>query len=198
MAANNYFEFIDWKQAVDIAKCCIAKKQASQVGREANLMGRCSDTDAEIQFLQSSLYLLNNYTYEGDFNQITDAECLELIQRINVMCNCDNEEPYSVPDICNITEICVSGTYTQEGGDSVNLVAQTVNPDLNCNFVFTIEDPVNGELTYVIEKNGANWQLINTDFDVVSQITNANPSGNYTWSVDTVEYSLTVTLGACS
>jgi hypothetical protein len=193
VAANNYFTFIDWKQAVDIAKCCIAKKQASQVAREANLMGRCSDTDAEIQFLQSSLYLLNNYTYEGDFNQITDAECLELIQRINVMCNCGDDELYIVEDVCTFTEICISGTWTEDGGDSVNLVPQTVYPDLNCVSIFDLFYPVTDK-QIILSKNGANWQMTN-DGDVLDS--RATINGAYDFSIGLLTYNVIVSIGAC-
>ncbi len=192
VAVNNYFTFIDWKQAVDIAKCCIAKKQASQVAREANLMGRCSDTDAEIQFLQSSLYLLNNYTYEGDFNQITDAECLELIQRINTICNCEDEAPYDVPNVCNITEICVSGTYQEDGGDIVNFSSPTVYPSLNCTSIFTIEALT--EIEFVLQGAGATWTL-STDGEVVD--TNTTLTGTYNFVFDNVIYVMYVVEGTC-
>lgn len=193
--ANNYFNFIDWKQAVDIAKCCIAKKQAYQVSREANLMGRCPDTESEIAFLQSSLYLLNNYTFDGEYNQITDAECLELIQRIDNICNCENESPYPVPDVCGVTAICVGGTYTQDGGDPVTIANQTVTPNLDCVFVFDIEDPVDGDITYVLQQNNNVYELT-TDNELLDS--NDKFAGTYTYSIGTTDYSLTVTSGACS
>ena len=193
MAVNNYFTFMDWKSAVDAAKCCIAKKQASQVAREANLMGRCADTDAEIQFLQSSLYLLNNYTYEGDFNQITDAEALELIQRINTMCNCGDVDLYDVPDICSLTEICVSGTYQEDGGDVVNLTPQTVSPSLNCTSVFTITALT--EIEFVLEQESSDLWNLSTDGEVVA--TNDKLVGTYEFTIDTVSYSIEVVEGTC-
>jgi hypothetical protein len=193
VAANNYFTFSDWKGAVDSAKCCIAKKQASQVSREVNLMGRCSDTEAEIQFLQASLYLLNNYTYEGDFNQITDAECLNLIQRINTICNCGDDELYIVEDVCSFTEICISGTYTELGGDSVNLVPQTVYPDLNCVSIFDLFYPVTDK-QIILSKNGANWQMTN-DGDVLDS--RATINGAYDFSIGLFTYNVIVSIGAC-
>jgi len=192
VAVNNYFSFIDWKQAVDIAKCCIAKKQASQVIREINLMGRCPNTESDIQFLQSSLYLLNNYTYSGDFNQITDAECLELIQRVNTMCNCDDEAPYTVDNVCSLTEICVSGTYTQSGGDPVSITPQTVYPSLNCTSEFTINALT--EVDFVLEEGDGVWNL-STDGDVVD--TNNKMVGTYSFTISTVSYSIIVAAGSC-
>jgi hypothetical protein len=193
VAVNNYFTFMDWKSAVDAAKCCIAKKQASQVAREANLMGRCSDIDAEIQFLQSSLYLLSNYTYGGDFNQITDAEALELIQRINTMCNCGDVDLYDVPDACTIGAICVSGTYTEFGGDSVNLVPQTVYPDLDCVYAFDLYYPVEDK-QIILSKNGEDWEMTN-DGDVLDSRESVN--GAYEFTIGLFDYNITVSLGAC-
>jgi hypothetical protein len=193
VAANNYFTFSDWKGAVDSAKCCIAKKQASQVSREVNLMGRCSDTEAEIQFLQASLYLLNNYTYEGDFNQITDAECLELIQRINVMCNCGDDELYIVEDVCSFTEICISGTYTELGSDPVNLVPQTVYPDLSCFSVFDLFYPFEDK-QITLSKNGSIWEMIN-DGEVLDSSSSIN--NTYSFSIGLFSYSVIVSIGAC-
>lgn len=195
MAANNYFTFSDWKQAVTIAKCCIAKKQAYQVLRESNLMGRCLDTEAEVAFLQSSLYLLNNYTYEGNYNQITDEECLELIGRIQSICNCENEPPYPVQDICGLSAICVSGTYIEDGGDPVTIAPQTVTPDSNCVFIFDIEDPIDGDITYVLQQNNNVYELT-TGGELLDS--NEKIIGNYSYSIGTTDYSLTVVSGACS
>jgi hypothetical protein len=192
VAVNNYFTFMDWKSAVDAAKCCIAKKQASQVAREANLMGRCSDTDAEIQFLQSSLYLLSNYTYEGDFNQITDAEALELIQRINTMCNCGDVDLYDVPEACSLTEICVEGTYQEYGGDPVFFGAQTVYPSLDCTSVFTITAPT--EIELVLEEGNNIWNLF---IDGVVVDTNTTMVGTYNFDIGTFSYIVNVNEGTC-
>lgn len=194
MAVNNYFVFIDWKQAVDIAKCCIAKKQASQVAREANLMGRCADTDSEIQFLQASLYLLNTYTYGGDFNQITDAECLELIQRIGTMCNCEDEEPYDVPSACSSTVVCIGGSYQQDGGDPVVIPNQTVYLSLDCSAPFELATP-EGNIDVVIEPYGDDW-VISSDGEILA--TNDKLIGTYNFVYDIATYSLSVSSGACS
>jgi hypothetical protein len=193
VAVNNYFSFIDWKQTVDIAKCCIAKKQSAQVSREANLMGRCSDIDADIQFLQSSLYLLNNYTYSGDFNQITDAEASELIQRIGIMCNCEDTPPYTVEDVCPLTEICVSGTYQEDGGDLINIPPQTVYPSLNCTSEFTINALT--EMDFVLEQESESvWNLYN-DGEVVA--TSDNMVDTYSFTIDIVDYNIVIASGAC-
>ncbi len=192
VAVNNYFTFSDWKGAVDSAKCCIAKKQASQVSREVNLMGRCSDTEAEIQFLQASLYLLNNYTYEGDFNQITDAECLNLIQRINVMCNCEDEAPYDVPNVCNIGEICVSGFYQDQPSPPVNFTPQTVYPDLSCNYVFSVT--ALEEINVFIQETPTDWELVYNGAVVDS---NATLNGVYGFTDGDINYRFVVALGTC-
>jgi hypothetical protein len=193
VALNNYFTFSDWKGAVDSAKCCIAKKQASQVSREINLMGRCADTENEISFLQSSLILLQNYTYSGEFNQITDAECLQLIQRINTICNCGDNDTYIVEDVCSFTEICISGTYTELGGDSVNLVPQTVYPDLNCVSIFDLFYPITDK-QIILSKNGANWQMTN-DGDVLDS--RATINGAYDFSIGLFTYNVIVSIGTC-
>ena len=198
VAVNRLFTRQKLIQAIKDAKCCLASKQAYQVSREANLMGVCSETSYQIQYIVSALYILESYVWQGDLNQISIEDAGTIISRLDTICGCADDIVDPLPEYAICNPICVSGTYIQDGGDPTNLVSQTVNPDISCNYVFTIEDPVNGELTYVIEKNEANWQLINTDFDVVSQITNANPNGNYTWSIDTVDYSITVTMGACS
>lgn len=195
MAANNYFVFTDWRQAVDNAKCCIAKKQAAQVGRESNLMGRCPDIDSEIAFLQSTLILLNNYTYEGDYNQITDEECLELIQRVETICNCKDEKPYAVNQTCGIVAICVGGTYQESGSDAVTITNQTVTPNLDCVFVFEMTDPVLGVLTYVLQEVDGVWQLTN-DGNLLDTAEKVNAT--YTFLIGTTSYSLTANVGACS
>jgi hypothetical protein len=193
VAVNNYFTFSDWKAAVESAKCCIAKKQASQVAREVNLMGRCADTENEISFLQSSLILLQNYTYSGDFNQITDAECLELIQRINTICNCGDSDLYTVENVCSLTEICVSGTYTESGGDPVNIPAQTVYPSLNCTseFTITILEPID----FVLEQESASVWNLSTDGEVVA--TSDKMVDTYEFVIGIFAYSIEVAAGSC-
>jgi len=193
VAANNYFTFIDWKQAVDIAKCCIAKKQASQVNREANLMGRDSDVDSEIQFLQASIILLNNYTYSGDFNQITDAECLELIQRINTMCNCEDEAPYSVDNACASSAVCISGFYEDQPSPPVNFTPQTVYPDLACNYVFSVT--ALEEINVFIQKTPTEWELVYNGEAVDS---NTTLNGTYGFTEGDINYRFVVALGACT
>ena len=193
MAVNNYFTFTDWKQATEVAKCCIASKQASQVIREANLMGRCSDTDNEISFLQSSLMLLNNYTYLGEYNQITDKEALQLIQRIETMCNCEDEEPYEVESPCSIGDICVSGTYAESGGDPVALTPQTVTPDLACTFTFET-NVLATEIVYVLQEFEGVW-ILSSEGNVLD--TNTTLNGTYDFVLNTVTYSLVINLGEC-
>jgi hypothetical protein len=192
VAANNYFTFSDWRGAVDSAKCCIAKKQASQVSREINLMGRCADTENEISFLQSTLILLQNYTYEGDFNQITDAECLELIQRVNTICNCGDNDLYLVEDVCSLTEICVGGFYNEDGGDLIPLTPQTVYTTLDCTAMFSITALTTTE--FLLVGSGDVWNLI-TDEEIVA--TNDTLVGTYNFTIGFITYSIQVVAGSC-
>lgn len=196
MGVNLYFNIDYLKSAIDVAKCCIAKKQAAQVSREANFMGRCADIENEISFLQSSLILLENYTYLGDYNQITESEALELIERVHNLCNCGEQEIYDTPEVCELDEICILGSVQE--GESVpsNIPQQTTYPDLQCNYVFSIVDPTEGALSYVLSKNDSNvWELIDSNFDVLD--TNSSVTGAYTFSVGDNSYTINVSTGTC-
>jgi hypothetical protein len=196
VGVNLYFNIDYLKSAIDVAKCCIAKKQAAQVSREANFMGRCADIENEISFLQSSLILLENYTYLGDYNQITESEALELIERVHNLCNCGEQEIYDTPEVCELDEICILGSVQE--GESVpsNIPQQTTYPDLQCNYVFSIVDPTEGALSYVLSKNDSNvWELIDSNFDVLD--TNSSVTGAYTFSVGDNSYTINVSTGTC-
>lgn len=196
MGVNLYFNIDYLKSAIDVAKCCIAKKQAAQVSREANFMGRCADIENEISFLQSSLILLENYTYLGDYNQITESEALELIERVHNLCNCGEQEIYDTPEVCELDEICISGSVQEGESIPLNVPQQTTYPDLQCNYVFSIVDPTEGELNYVLSKNDSNvWELIDSNFDVLD--TNSSVTGSYTFSVGDNSYTINVSTGAC-
>lgn len=196
VGVNLYFNIDYLKSAIDVAKCCIAKKQAAQVSREANFMGRCADIENEISFLQSSLILLENYTYLGDYNQITESEALELIERVHNLCNCGEQEIYDTPEVCELDEICISGSVQEGESIPLNVPQQTTYPDLQCNYVFSIVDPTEGELNYVLSKNDSNvWELIDSNFDVLD--TNSSVTGSYTFSVGDNSYTINVSTGAC-
>lgn len=196
VGVNLYFNIDYLKSAIDVAKCCIAKKQAAQVSREANFMGRCADIENEISFLQSSLILLENYTYLGDYNQITESEALELIERVHNLCNCGEQEIYDTPEVCELDEICISGSVQEGESIPLNVPQQTTYPDLQCNYVFSIVDPTEGALNYVLSKNDSNvWELIDSNFDVLD--TNSSVTGSYTFSVGDNSYTINVSTGAC-
>jgi hypothetical protein len=197
VAVINYYSEIDLITAIQTAKCCLAKKQSAQVIREANLMGRSSELECDTNFLISAIYLLENYVWGGEYNQITENEENELIQRVNTMCECSEPIPYEVipaGSCSNFSPICVSGSYAQEGGDPVNLTPQTVVPDIVCNYVFIIYAIEN--YTVVLRKNGSVWQIV--DDENVELATNPTLNGKYDFAISDFNYTIVVSIGACT
>lgn len=183
-------------QSIKDAKCCLASKQAYQVSREANLMGVCSKTTAEIEYIASSLYILDSYVWQGDLNQVTVEQASSIINRLDTICGCADDIIDPVPDYSECTQICILGSVQE--GESVpsNIPQQTTYPDLQCNYVFSIVDPTEGALNYVLSKNDSNvWELIDSNFDVLD--TNSSVTGAYTFSVGDNSYTINVSTGTC-
>lgn len=195
VGVNIYYTAQDLDLAIAEAKCCIAKKQAAQVKRETMLMGRCSVTDAEIEFLQSALIFLEHEVHEGEFNQITNSEALQLIGRIETICSCGDYEALQEPSKCELPPVCIGGVIQLGETGQENIPQQTIYPDFNCTYVFSITDPDEGSLAYYITKNGSNWELIDSNEDVID--TNATITENWTFAVGDNNYALNITSGSC-
>ena len=90
MDANVYFTELQLIAAISTAKNLSVAKENSQIERELKLCERCKDVDLEMQFLNTSVMLLNGYTYlsteaqnDAGFNLLTQPQASQLITRIN-------------------------------------------------------------------------------------------------------------------
>jgi len=159
-------------------------------------MGVCSKTTAEIEYIASSLYILDSYVWQGDLNQVTVEQASSIINRLDTICGCADDIIDPVPDYSECTQICISGSVQEGESVPLNIPQQTTYPDLQCNYVFSIVDPTEGALNYVLSKNDSNvWELIDSNFDVLD--TNSSVTGAYTFSVGDNSYTINVSTGAC-
>ena len=99
---------------------------------------------------------------------------------------------------CDI--ICVGGSYAEDGGDSVNIPNQTLNPSVingSCYYTFSVPNPRGGVINLVLTKIGLLWTIYDSS-GVLD--TNSILNGTYNFykgAPINTSYVLTIRIGAC-